>query len=61
MCDVRWVMATHFEQVPLEKIKHIIQTGDQRNGQNIKLPAAQNHKNHKPLRKSRKRNQAVKE
>jgi hypothetical protein len=54
-------MTTHFEQVPLEKIKHILQTGDQRNGQNIKLPAAQNHKNHKPLRKSRKRNQAVKE
>jgi hypothetical protein len=49
---------THFEQVPLEKIKHIVETGDQGNGQNIKLPAAQNHK---PPRKSRKRNQAVKE
>jgi hypothetical protein len=55
----RWTMSPtiRFDTVPLEKIKHIIERADGRNGQNVDIPAGQNHK---PSRKAPKRKRSVK-
>jgi hypothetical protein len=54
----RWTMfpTMHFETVPLEKIKHIIERANGRNGQNVDIPTG----NHKPTRKTPKRKRPVK-
>jgi hypothetical protein len=57
--EERWTMSPrmHFEKVPLEKIKHIIDRANRRDGQNVDLPTGQNYK---PRMKASKRKRSVK-